>query len=286
MIRQARPRIAINLARVRGLELARALRDQRVPLADEHRALLADVDDDLAALAEGVGDRPDVAHGHRRVARSVAHTEEQRAAIVVDGPRRDLAGELVGAAGLGPVGELARGLGLGRGAERRVRQRAGQEHRRPERHHQADLALPGRIHAVRSVLRARAEIRPVRSKPPASRCVYRLCACVYAETSAARTPPFDGAAMLVRAWSGPTTSPSPSARSTGIAGRAGRKTWPCTPASAGTSSTLRSRPRSLARTAGRARPGSSPWRARTGRRSARSSRPGEARRRTGRCRAS
>src|SRR3954469_13631332 len=258
MIRQARPRIAINLARVRGLELARALRDQRVPLADEHRALLADVDDDLSALAEGIGDRPDVAHRHRGLARPVADAEEQRAAGVVDGSGGHLAGELVGAAGLGPAGELAGGLGLGRGAERRVRQRAGQEHRRPERHHQADLALPGRIHAVRSVLRARAEIRPVRSKPPASRCVYRLCACVYAETSAARTPPFDGAAMLVRAWSGPTTSPSPSARSTGIAGRAGRKTWPCTPASAGTSSTLRSRPRSLARTAGRARPGSSP----------------------------
>src|SRR4051794_29362590 len=93
-IRQARPRTATaGSALLLGLgELRRALGDQRVLLPDEHGALLADVDDDLAALAERVGHRALVAHGHRAGPVPVAHPEQQCRALAVNGAVRDLPG--------------------------------------------------------------------------------------------------------------------------------------------------------------------------------------------------
>src|SRR5437764_11019063 len=89
-----------------GRELGGALRDQGVLLAHEYRALAADVDDDLPAGAERVGDRSAVAHrdGGRPVA--VADPEQQRRPLVLDGPRDHLSGELVGASGVGAAGQL------------------------------------------------------------------------------------------------------------------------------------------------------------------------------------
>ena len=83
-----------------GRELRRALRHQRVLLADEHVALLADVDDDLAPLAERVGQRAGVADGHRGRAVAVADPEVQVVPVAADEPGDDLAGQLVGPARL------------------------------------------------------------------------------------------------------------------------------------------------------------------------------------------
>ena len=90
-------------------------------------AALAHRDDDLAPVAEGVGHRPHVAHGHRGAAVAVAHAEERRVAALLDRPVHDLARELVGAPGVG-AGQQPGGLDrrAGRG-EARVGQRTGQQ---------------------------------------------------------------------------------------------------------------------------------------------------------------
>src|SRR3954468_7813255 len=112
-IRQARPTTAISQAsgllagRLGGVgELRRALRHQRVALADERRALLVHRDDDLAALAERVGHGADVAHRHGLRAVAVADTEGLAAGDVADRAVHDLAGQLVGAAARGARCEL------------------------------------------------------------------------------------------------------------------------------------------------------------------------------------
>src|SRR5438093_3863811 len=81
-IRQARPTMAIRrLGSGLGGELGRALGDQRVPLADEHGALLADGHDDLAAIAKRVRHGTHVADRNRGGALAVAHAEQDRVAL-------------------------------------------------------------------------------------------------------------------------------------------------------------------------------------------------------------
>src|SRR3954454_18509097 len=79
-------------------ELRRALRHQRVPLADEQVPLLAHLHDDLAAVAERVGDGADVAHGNGSCAVAVPPPERLAAADVADGAVDHLSGQLVDAA--------------------------------------------------------------------------------------------------------------------------------------------------------------------------------------------
>src|SRR5881409_1817473 len=121
-IRQARPRTGMGAWLGRALavgELRRALRHQRVALADEARALLAHRDDHLAAGAERVGHRSGVADRHRGTPGAVAHAEVERVAPP-DVAGGHLAGELVGAARLRARHELAGRLGGARRAEARV----------------------------------------------------------------------------------------------------------------------------------------------------------------------
>src|SRR3954463_3068296 len=126
-------------------ELRRALRDERVTLAHERRALLADGHDDLAALAEGVRHRTAV--GDRDRGRAVAVTDAERQPVGAGAHRAGLhlAGELVGDARL-RCHELARGDGLARRAEARDDERRRQHDRRRERDDEPDPALAGRMH--------------------------------------------------------------------------------------------------------------------------------------------
>src|SRR3954470_11148366 len=99
-IRQARPSVGIAASLGLGLglvlgELRRALRDQRVLLADEDGALLAHRDDHLAAVAERVGHRARVPDGDRGAAGPVADLEVDRRAAPDDRAVDDLAGQLV-----------------------------------------------------------------------------------------------------------------------------------------------------------------------------------------------
>src|SRR5689334_25414191 len=105
-IRQARPSSGTSALLV-GRELRRALRHERVALADEALALLAHRDDDLAALAERVGHSAGVADGHRGGPGPVADPEGEDVALVADRARGDLPRELVGATRLGRRRQLA-----------------------------------------------------------------------------------------------------------------------------------------------------------------------------------
>src|SRR5829696_9178977 len=129
-------------------ELRRALGHQRVLLADEDAALLADVHDDLAPGPERVRQHAVVADRHRHAARTVAHPEVRDRAVALIA-RHDLAGELVGLARLGLAQQLARAPSLAGGREARVDERDREQERGAERHHQADRALPGWIHRHR-----------------------------------------------------------------------------------------------------------------------------------------
>src|ERR1044071_5499429 len=91
-IRQALP--ATNTSGLVRGELRRALGHQRILLADEQRALLANVDDDLAPGPERVRQHALVAHRHRHVAIAIAHPEVRDGALVRIA-RDHLAGELV-----------------------------------------------------------------------------------------------------------------------------------------------------------------------------------------------
>src|SRR5215207_3745466 len=77
-----------------GGELRRALRDQRALLAHEAGALPPHADDDLATLAERVGQRSVIGDGHGALARAVAHAEVRRGPLA-GVPGLDLARELV-----------------------------------------------------------------------------------------------------------------------------------------------------------------------------------------------
>src|SRR5918998_6098240 len=82
-----------------GRELRRALRHERVRLPLEDRALLLDVDDDLAPLAEGVGDLTDVADRDAGpAALAVLHAERVHRPRALPAALRDAAGQLVGLA--------------------------------------------------------------------------------------------------------------------------------------------------------------------------------------------
>src|SRR6188472_2191976 len=83
-----RPRSATGasalLRRLLVRELRRTLRHERVLLAHEDRALLADGHDDLAAVAERVRHGAGVADRHRRGAVAIAHAEQRRGALLAD----------------------------------------------------------------------------------------------------------------------------------------------------------------------------------------------------------
>src|SRR5215203_4519556 len=145
--RQRKPADATATSGLRlGRELRGALRHERVRLAFEDRALLLDVDHDLAPLAERVGDLTDVAHRDGRpAALAVLHAERVHGPLVLPAAGRDAARELVRAARLG-AGELARLARLAGRGEAGVDERAGQDERRGERDDEPRLALAGRIH--------------------------------------------------------------------------------------------------------------------------------------------
>ena len=77
-------------------ELRRALRRQRVLLADPGAAALAHVHDDLAALAERVRHGAACSAPARTRAVAVAHAEGDAVGVAPDRPVDDLAGQLVG----------------------------------------------------------------------------------------------------------------------------------------------------------------------------------------------
>src|SRR4029078_10302181 len=85
------------------LELGGAFRHEAVPLADELSADQRALDDDLASLAERVGDLARVPDRERLGPLAVADAEQERVARVLHGPRGHRAGDLVGLAGLSVV---------------------------------------------------------------------------------------------------------------------------------------------------------------------------------------
>src|SRR3569833_1429303 len=161
MMSAARPTIAISsllsvgagrLAAVLGDELRRALRDQRVLLAGErHSRPLLDRDDDLAALAERVRHAPGVGDGLRGGAVAVTHAEEERVAVMADGPVDDLAGQLVARPRLRSGQQLARGLGGGARAEARVDEATRENQGGGESDDQPYASLACWIHRLRSL---------------------------------------------------------------------------------------------------------------------------------------
>src|SRR3954470_965170 len=97
-------------------ELRRALGDQRVARADEAPGRHLAGDDDLAPVAERVGDRAAVDDGQGAPAAvAVADLEVQEVAAALDRAGRDLAGELVVAAGRRGRQQLRRRHGIAGG---------------------------------------------------------------------------------------------------------------------------------------------------------------------------
>src|ERR1700736_2996697 len=98
--RHARPRTGICLvrrARARRGVLRRALGHERVAFPNELATLLAHRHDDLAALAEGVGNGAGVGDCNgARMAAAVANAEVELGADTPDRAVDDHAGELVG----------------------------------------------------------------------------------------------------------------------------------------------------------------------------------------------
>ena len=268
-----------------GRELRRALGHQRVLLADEDVALLADVDDDLAPGTEGIGQDPLVAHRHRHLAGAVADAEVRHRALALV-PRHDLAGQLVGLARLGPrSSELARAARLARGAEARVDERAREQHGGAERHDESDRALSCGIHRPRlwrgrypngvETRRTRTSTRIRPSDPqldewtvPRARDHIKVCNEPVEKPSSqppvlrrkrpCTSPPHSPhSSVATAATATPCRARTPSCQTLARAKRSGGPEdialYSCT---AATPSRRRSRPRSAARTAARARPGS------------------------------
>src|SRR4051794_14677385 len=113
--RQPDPRLSTGSGLLLGRELRGALRHQRVGLAHERPALLADVDDDLAPVPERVRERTRVGDRDGDVALAVADAEGVGGPAAGDRAGLDLAGQLVHPSGLGTGRELARRTGLTRG---------------------------------------------------------------------------------------------------------------------------------------------------------------------------
>src|ERR1043165_2482267 len=109
----ARIRHALPATNTSGLvrgELRRALGHQRILLADEQVALLADVDDDLAPGPERIRQHALVAHRHGDLAAAIAHPEVRHGALVRIA-RDHLPGELVRLARLRRAQQLRRAAG-------------------------------------------------------------------------------------------------------------------------------------------------------------------------------
>src|SRR3954471_22917589 len=109
---QPEPRLSTRSGLLLGRELRGALRHQGVVLADERRALLADVDDDLAPVAERVRQRTLVGDGDGDAPLAVAHPEGVGGAAAGDRAGLDLSGQLVCPSSLSAGRELARRAGL------------------------------------------------------------------------------------------------------------------------------------------------------------------------------
>src|SRR5680860_1348623 len=146
-VRKASANAALpTLAVIRRGELRRALGHQGVALADEDTVRDSAGEDDLATAAEGVGDGAGVGDGDALSGVvAVGDPEAQSLALVADGAPDHAAGQLV--AGAGGCADQLRGLlRLGRGAERRVDERGGEQNRDAERDHEPDLPLALGIH--------------------------------------------------------------------------------------------------------------------------------------------
>src|SRR3954453_10583961 len=142
-------------SRVLGRELRRALRHQRIGLADPGPALLADADTDLAVVGERIRDRARVAHRDRGRAVEVADTERDgRPGELMDRAGHHLAVDLVGLAGLA-LGQQVAGLELlDRGADGRHDERAREQDGSRESRDETDRALAGRAHSLLSIASA------------------------------------------------------------------------------------------------------------------------------------
>src|SRR6185295_20284860 len=96
-------------------ELRRALGDQAVPLPDEGPILVLARDDHLAAVAEGVRDRPGVGDGDRVAAVPVRDPEvELVPGAMTNRAGNDVAGQLIGLVRT-RIDQLRRLLRLARG---------------------------------------------------------------------------------------------------------------------------------------------------------------------------
>src|SRR5690242_8233150 len=144
-IRQALPATSTSGVGLGGGELRRALRHQRVLLADPDGALPAHVDDDLAPGAEWIGQRAGVAHRDGLVAGPIPYPEVSRVAALRVA-RDDLPGQLVRPPGPGVLEQLAGRLRLAGGREARVREGARQQDGGAQRHDEANPALAARVH--------------------------------------------------------------------------------------------------------------------------------------------
>src|ERR687883_1513035 len=144
-IRQALPAASTSGVALGRGELRRALRHERVLLPHPHATLAADVYDHLAPGTESVRHGAGVGDRDRLRARPIPDPEVRRvAALRVAGD--DLPGQLVAAAGLRALQQLAGRLGLAGRREARVRERPGEEHGGAQRDHEADPALAARVH--------------------------------------------------------------------------------------------------------------------------------------------
>lgn len=126
-------------------KLRGALRDERIAVADELRAVFADGDDDLAALTERVRNLAGVGHRHRL--RAVAITDSKCYASVGGAHRSilDRAAELVGGARL-CARKLARADNGARSSQTLDDERTRQQHGCGERNDGPELPLAGWRH--------------------------------------------------------------------------------------------------------------------------------------------
>src|SRR5919197_5297133 len=143
----SRRRVSRRLTVRGGLELRRALRDQRVALAHERAALDRSRDDHLAPRAEGIGHLARVDHRQRgSLAVAVGDAEAEVVAIALDGAGHHLAGELERLPVVHPANDLRGLLRLRGGTEACVYEGSGQKKGGGERYDQPDPALTGGVH--------------------------------------------------------------------------------------------------------------------------------------------
>src|SRR3954447_6018272 len=175
--RQPEPRLSMTSGvLLLGRELRRALRDQRVPLADERAAPLPHVDDVLPPVPEGVGQRAGVGDGHAGVPLAVADPERVRGPVAADRARLHLSCQLVHLSSPRGGRQLGRRAGLAGSREARVDQRRSQQQSAGQGDREAELALPGGVHG--SIMATTATV----SGPGRPRNLYASSALVLSKT--------------------------------------------------------------------------------------------------------